>query len=245
MTDLAPPTDQAKIARLLDFETTALPEDPTAAIVEAAFLDVDLVAPGFPVRPNSAWQSLIDPGFPIPPETMAVHHITDEDVAGAPSRNIAYQALAAGLADTDVYVAHNAKFEQHFYSNRPQRWICTYRCALRAWPDAPAHSNQVLRYFLKLDIDRARAFPPHRALPDCYVTAEILRALLALRPLERLIEISAQPPVLPRCTIGEHRGKTWPDVPIGFLKWMLDKDSMDADLKHNAKREIKRREASK
>jgi exodeoxyribonuclease X len=239
---LAPPADQAKIARLVDFETTGLPEDPAAAICEAARLDIDLGAPDFPILTGSAWSSLINPGIPIPPETMAVHHITDEDVAGAPDRLFAYQALAAGLAESDVYVAHNAKFEQHFYSKRPQRWVDTYKCALRAWPEAPSHSNQVLRYWLKLGVDRRLADPAHRALPDCFVTAEILRRLLSMRPLERLIEISGQPTILPRCTIGEHRGKPWADVPIGFLKWMADKDSMDADLKHNAKREIKRRE---
>lgn len=238
------PAVEARLARLVDFETTGLPEDPAATICEAAKLDVDLTKPDFPIIGSSAWSSLINPGIPIPPETMAVHHIMDADVVDSPKAGEAWKRLAEGMTEGDVYVAHLAKFEQHFYSNRPQRWICTYRCALRAWPDAPSHSNQVLRYFLGLDVDRSLASPPHRALPDCYVTAEILRKLLALRPIERLIEISSQPPVLPRCTIGEHRGKPWADVPIGFLKWMSDKDTMDADLRHNAKRELKRRAAA-
>jgi hypothetical protein len=25
-------------------------------------------------------------------------------------------------------------------------WICTYKCALRVWPDLDGHSNQELRY---------------------------------------------------------------------------------------------------
>jgi exodeoxyribonuclease X len=231
----------AKIARILDFETDALPEDKDAAICEVAFVDMDLSTSE--IMAASRWQSLIKTARPMPVMAMSIHHITDAMLADAPPRTHAYQALAAGMSDDDVYVAHNAAFDSSFYPGRPQRWICTYRCALRAWPDAERHTNQYLRYLLGLDLDERLAMPPHRAAADVWVTAHILKALLALRPLERLIEVSSQPPVLPRCTIGEHRGKPWPDVPLGFLKWMVDKDSMDADLRHNAKREIKRREA--
>jgi exodeoxyribonuclease X len=38
-------------------------------------------------------------------------------------------------------------------------WVCTYKCALRIWPDLPSHGNQALRYHLGLinpfGIDRA------------------------------------------------------------------------------------------
>src|SRR5262245_25865334 len=38
-------------------------------------------------------------------------------------------------------------------------WLCTYKSALRAWPDAPRHSNSVLRYWLGIDI------PPDPLMP--------------------------------------------------------------------------------
>jgi exodeoxyribonuclease X len=220
-----------RIARVLDFETTGLPEDEAAEIVEAGFVDVDLVADGFPIIAGSAWQSLVKPVGPIPAVTMAVHHIMPEDVADAPHAMVAWQALRAGMNPADVYAAHNADFEKHFFKGAGQSYVCTYKCALRAWPDAPSHSNQALRYHLELPVDRALAEPSHRALPDAYVTAHILQALLKLRPLERLIEISKEPGFLPRMTLGEHYGKKFSEVPRGYLEWMVGKMANDPKRK--------------
>lgn len=220
----------AKIARVIDFETTGLPEDETSAICEAGFVDVDLTAPELPL--GREWTSLINPRCPIPPQTMAVHHITDAEVADAPLVGEAWLQLAAGMMDDDIYVAHNAQFEQHFYTGRPQRWVCTWKCALRAWPEAPGHNNQVLRYWLGADVDPVKAMPPHRALPDAYVTAHILRKLLLLRPIERLVEISAEPGFLPKMTFGEHFGKKFSEIPSSYLEWMVGK--MSGDKKRDA-----------
>ena len=236
--------DVARIARVVDLETTGFPEDMDAEICEAAKLDVDLTADGFPIIADSAWSSLIKPLRPIPPVTMAVHHITNEDVADAPPHAAMSLAFGAGMSDQDVYVAHKADFEQHFYPKKPQRWVCTYKCALRAWPDAPGHSNQVLRYHLQLPVDPVLAMPPHRALPDCRVTAEILRLLLGLRPLDRLVEISSQPGFLPKFNFGKHTGKSFQEVAEtdrSYLVWIVEKSDMDRDIKFTAKHWLGRR----
>jgi len=58
---------------IFDVETTGL--DPTyARIIELGFQL--FTADGL----QKEWRSLIDPGVPIPPETTAVHHITDDDI---------------------------------------------------------------------------------------------------------------------------------------------------------------------
>ncbi len=44
--------------------------------------------------------------------------------------------------------------------------------AMHVWPDAPRHSNQVLRYWRNLVLDNALAMLPHRAGPDAWVTAQ-------------------------------------------------------------------------
>jgi exodeoxyribonuclease X len=221
-----------RIARVIDFETTGLPEDENAEIIEAGFLDVDLASEGFPIVPGSEWQSLVKPVGGIPPVTMAVHHIIPDDVADAPHAMVAWQALRAGMTEADVYAAHNAVFEQHFFKGAGQAYICTYKCALRAWPDAPSHSNQALRYHLGLPIDRKLAEPPHRALPDAYVTAHILQELLKMRPLERLVEISKEPGFLPRMTLGEHYGKKFSEVPRAYLEWLVTKMAGDPKRKN-------------
>jgi DNA polymerase III epsilon subunit-like protein len=76
----------------------------------------------------------------------------------------------------DAYVAHNCSFERSFLGPHlgDTMWVCTYKCALRVWPDLAAHGNQALRYHFghvnPLGVDRARLVP-HRALSDAIVTA--------------------------------------------------------------------------
>lgn len=233
-------TGTAKIARVLDFESTGLPDNPDATLCEAGFVDLDLTDQTFPL--GRTWSTLINPGCPIPPETMAVHHITDSDVADAPTIRQALDAIDAGMGAADVYVAHHADFEKHFYG-RDVLWIDTWKCALRAWPEAPAHSNQVLRYWLGLDLDLARATPPHRALPDAYVTAHILRKLLQLRPVDRLVQISTEPGFLTKVHLGKHKGKTFKEVAAadpGYLSWIVEKSDMGPDEKFSAAHWLKK-----
>lgn len=238
MTDALP--DQAAIARVIDFESTGFPEDPASRICEAALIDVDLTKPEFPVLDGTAWSSLVNPECPIPPEVSAIHHIVDADVVRAAPLELALRALGSQMSEHDVYVAHQAKFEQHFFPVK-QRWICTYKCALRAWPDAPGWSNQTLRYWLGLEVDRDRAQPPHRALPDAYVTAHILRKMLLLRPVERLLKISSEPGFLPKLTFGKHYGVKFSEVETSYLDWLVKQADMDEDVLFTANYWLARR----
>ena len=89
-----------------------------------------------------------------------------------------------------MFVAHKWAFEaqwlEGYLHGHPS--ICTYKAALRVWPDAPGYSNQVLRYWLRpKGFSPAIAGTPHRALPDAYVTAFVLRELLEMETVEELI----------------------------------------------------------
>lgn len=218
--DFQPPA----IARVTDIETTGRQEDPDPRICELGFIDLDLAS----MELANATEILVDPDQKMPPEVMAVHHLTDEDLAGQAHVLEAWGALNEGLGDDDVVVAHNYEFERFFLPMR-QRWICTYKCAVRAWPDAPGHSNQVLRYWLGLELDRDRAQPPHRALPDAYVTAHILKALLRMRPISRLIEVTAEPIIFKTMTFGKHKGMLCKDVPTDYWDWYLNKATETRD----------------
>ena len=71
--------------RVVDLETTGRPEDAVKAICEIGWTDVVVPvgyegAGGIVQIPHAA---LVNPGHPIPPETRAVHHISDADVVGA------------------------------------------------------------------------------------------------------------------------------------------------------------------
>jgi exodeoxyribonuclease X len=172
-----------------------------------------------------------------------VHHISLAECQGK-------QPFEAGdmFRDMDIQAlaAHNADFELKFFDS-PLPVICTYKSALRAWPDAPSHSNGALRYWLEdqglITLDHASTQPAHRAGPDTYVTAHILLALFNAGHTGReMIAWSKEPRLLPTCPIGaEWRGKKWAEVDGGFLGWMLRQPTMEEDLKWNAKREIARR----
>ena len=88
-----------------------------------------------------------------------------------------------------IFAAHNCEFEQGYLVAPPgTQWICTLKCSLRAWPDAPATGNQVLRYHHKFDayegFDRALASRAHRAEPDAYVTAYLVHKLLSVHGID-------------------------------------------------------------
>jgi exodeoxyribonuclease X len=156
-----------------------------------------------------------------------------------------------GSLNSTAFAAHSAKFERQWCTPDivgEVPWICTYKCALRAWPEAPGHSNQTLRYWLNpVGLNRASATPAHRAGPDAYVTAFLLRELLRLHPLEDLLKWSSEPAVLIRVPFGKRsdeggwRGTRWADVEEGFLYWVERRDFSE-DILHTVRLEIARRE---
>ncbi len=216
--------------RIIDFETTGMPDTLVKAICEVGWTDI--LPSSTELRPIA---HLIDPGHPIPPEARAIHHIADADVAGCPSPTDACLMLMDGMPEDGIFVAHNAEFEQAFFAGGDHRWICTYKCALRAWPDAPAHTNQALRYWLGVNLDHALAMPPHRAGPDAYVTAHILRELLQNHSSEELLQWSREPTLPVRINFGKHKGARWSDLDEGYLNWIVNKaDRLSADDKRVA-----------
>lgn len=224
------------LIRIIDMETTG-EKTPEAEVCEVGICDFDL-EPRL-IHPPRAWLCCV---ARMPPEVQAVHHISlEECLPCAPfdGADVTHDAISA-------YAAHNAAFELQFFGAPPPYWICTWKSALRMWPDAPSHSNQALRYWLAaqglVELDHDTAMPPHRAGPDAYVTAHILRALFEAGATgKEMIGWTREPALLPRCPIGKFRGKPWAEVESGFLGWMLKQADMEADLKWNAQRELNRR----
>lgn len=85
---------------VVDLETTGA--DPqTAEIVQVAVVQIDMG------QQTSSWKSLVKPTAPIPAEATAVHGISNNDVADAPSWE---EVMADYLARTEgrVMVGYNA-----------------------------------------------------------------------------------------------------------------------------------------
>lgn len=219
--------------RVIDLETTGLPEDQVKAICEIGWTDFD-----------ERWQfdgphsQIVNPGHPIPPVTRAVHHISDEEAATGISPRDACFKLMAGMEPDDMFAAHNAEFERSFFGGGNHRWICTMKCAQHLFPDAPGHSNQVLRYWLNLDgdgMDSGAAMPPHRAGPDTLVTAHLLSRMMLMASCDELVRLTTEPVILRNVTFGKHRGSKWSELPRDYLWWIVNKSDLGADEKHTAR----------
>lgn len=225
--------------RVLDFETTGTP--PEADVIEAAYVDVVYheYTAGGETRGNwvieePGWSTLVRSSRPIEVEARAAHHLSDAEVAGGAMWDETMWELGGGNTRNcpDYYCAHNAAFERQFFA--PAKWICTYKAALRLWENAPRHTNQVLRYWLD-DCDPGEAgMPPHRALPDCRVTALILVRCLEAASVDQLVAWTEQPEWRPVINFGKHRGRRWTEVPKDYIAWVLRQD-FDEDTKWNAR----------
>lgn len=110
----------------LDTETTGT--GATAEAIEVAVVagDGDLV-----------FATLLKPRHPIPPATIAVHGITDADVAAAPTLPEVYPALRDAIAGR-VVVVYNAPFDRRlieqtcrFHGAEPPP--AHYECAMRSY----------------------------------------------------------------------------------------------------------------
>lgn len=228
-------------ARVVDLETTGTPEDEDAEIIEIGTIDVNL----YTLKLNDQWETLCRPRGPIPAVTKAVHHIVEDDLKDAPEYREIIDQVFEDMNEGDYLVAHNAKFEQHFIGQPGQRWIDTYKVARVVWPDAPTHSNQGLRYWLDLPVDRERATPPHRALPDAYVTACLFVRLLDEKTPEQMAHISQYPALLRKITFGtKAKGQTYEEAPLDYLDWIANKSDMNEDTKFTAKYWLKKRNAA-
>lgn len=153
---------------VLDTETTGL--DPSAdQIVQIALITV---ADGEPV---STFSSFVNPRRPMPEEATKINHITDADLAGAPTaKNLAGKVLS--MIDGQTVIAHNAKFDIEFL----ERWaraagksvyvncIDTILLARKAFP---AVGSYALQHLIRvLGIESADA---HRADADTLATQQL------------------------------------------------------------------------
>lgn len=163
-------------AIVLDTETTGMSRD-NDQIIELALVRFEYgTETGEIARITDVYSGLEDPGRPIPPESTAIHGITDAMVARAPSLKSALK-YARRLCRGRIVAAHSARFDLSFVGpSVAAEALCTMRLARALFPEAPNHKNQTLRQFLDIDGRTGEWFPAHRALGDALVSAHILIA---------------------------------------------------------------------
>ena len=237
---MPPPPPQ--LIRVVDLETTG-PAPPVHGVCEIGWQDVALGADGRWELHGEGGSRLVNPGRQIPPITQAIHHILDEQVADAPYWHDVARAVLDPWPRRLALAAHRTTAELEFCTpalTRNADWVCTWKCAMRLWPDCPSFSNQVLRYWRKPEgIVHERGLPAHRAFPDSYVTAFHLRDMLNQVGLPQLIEWSNLPGLLPRVRQGPDRGKDWREIEDESLARFLG--DRDIDVRFTAETELARR----
>jgi exodeoxyribonuclease X len=221
---------------VVDTETSDLEPNQGATILELAWIILENT--GEKWKPTSAYETYIQYDGPINPKAQASHHINPSRLKPpfAIVRSDAVGKLSEIAVPDTFLVAHNAEFDSKFLPELvTSHWICTYRCAKRIWPQAPGYSNQVLRYWLKVDPDLSIApsvkpRAPHQALYDVATTTGILQKMLELHTPQELLQMSG-PVKLETIGFGKHKGLRFDQVPRDYLAWLRGQSNLDSDLK--------------
>ena len=102
-------------AAIVDTETTGT--DPVAdKVIELAILKFEYCAESGAIgRVLGRYDAFEDPEMPIPPESTAIHGITDDMVRG---QRLDDAAIAVLLEGVGLVVAHNARFDRGFLETR-------------------------------------------------------------------------------------------------------------------------------
>lgn len=237
---------QDVVFAITDTETTG--RDPEDRAIEIASVKWQ-AGKGFLEMPKS-W--LVNPHRLIHPSAMAVHHLTEEDIAGAPDLEVVQPEVIDYVKGTTL-IAHNASFDMGMLPFLPEPefpWLDSLRIARHVWKkgalnadghDLNSHTCQELRYWLKLKVD-TMGLPAHRAAADILVAGEVFGAAVKLYmelsgndSYEDFVEFAKAPVLVEKMGFSKYKGELLTNVPTDFYGWLLNKVhdqemSIDDDL---------------
>lgn len=198
-----------------DTETTGIRSEKDR-IIEIAAYDPAL---------NRTFEKLINPGSPIPKEATAIHGITDEMVASAPSFLEVGKEFIEFCSGDVVLIAHNNDaFDIHFLRQEfkrcevamPEwRFLDTLKWARRYRTDLPRHSLQFLREVYEIPANNA-----HRALDDVIVLHQVFSLMTDDLTIEEIYQLLNKPRVIQHMPFGKYQGKPLKEIPKDYLEWL-------------------------
>lgn len=198
-----------------DTETTGIKAD-RDRIVEIAAYD--------PVR-NLRFEKLVNPGVIIPEEVTAIHNISNEMVADAPSfASIGAEFIKFCEGDV-VLIAHNNdafdyyflkhEFARHEIEMPEWKFLDTLKWARRYRPDLPRHTLQFLREIYGIAANNA-----HRALDDVIVLHDVFQLMIDDLTIDEVYALLKKPKLMQHMPFGKHQGVPLNKIPKNYIDWL-------------------------
>lgn len=215
-----------KRAIYYDLETTGT--DPVKdRIVEIAAFDPEL---------NRTFERFVNPGCLIPPETSAIHNITDEMVKDAfPFAEVGKDFFEFCQGDIVLIAHNNDSFDAQFLRHEAKRhqlelpsfpMIDTLKWSRKYRSDLPRHNLQFLRSIYGFPENGA-----HRALNDVLTLHKVFSVMIDDLSFETILQLMAPesgmgslPTIMP---FGKYRGKPLETLPIDYVKWLKSQGALD------------------
>lgn len=195
---------------------------------------------------NRTFEKLVNPGSPIPAEATAIHHITNEMVADAPSFAVVGAEFIEFCAGDTLLIAHNNdNFDIHFIRNEferhqlqfPTHWqfLDSLKWARRYRPDLPRHTLQFLREMYGIKSNNA-----HRALDDVIVLHQVFSSMIDDLTIEEVYELLNRPRTIQHMPFGKHQGQPLSQVPKAYVQWLASSGAFDKPENQELKECFKR-----
>lgn len=205
-----------------DTETTGIRSDKDR-IVEIAAYD--------PER-DLRFEKFVNPGIPIPREASAIHHITDEMVASAPSFAQIGAEFIQFCEGEVVLIAHNndsfdyhflrCEFERHQIQMPAWKFMDSLKWARRYRPDLPRHTLQFLREIYGIAANQA-----HRALDDVIVLYQIFQAFIDDLSIDEVYALLNKSRSIQMMPFGKHQGQALSQIPRTYIQWLASSGALD------------------
>lgn len=181
---------------------------------------------------DASFVTFIHPGCPIPAETTAIHHITDEMVASAPTFSQAVPDFLRFCEGDVVLIAHNndnfdlpflrSEFSRNKLEMPKWKFLDSLKWARRYRPDLPRHNLQFLREIYGIAPNKA-----HRALEDVMVLQQVFSAMIDDLSLEDIYNLLNQNRAIQHMPFGKHQGKPLKQVPRDYVQWLAGSGAFD------------------
>lgn len=218
-----------------DTETTGIKAE-KEHIIEIAAFDPVL---------NRHFEKFVNPGRPIPREATAIHHITDEMVASAPSfKEVGAEFIAFCEGDV-VLIAHNndnfdfhflrIEFERHHLQMPSWKFLDTLKWARKYRPDLPRHTLQFLREIYGITANTA-----HRALDDVIILHQLFQFLIDDLSIEEVYTLLNRPRSIQHMPFGKHQGQPLNQIPPAYIQWLASSGAFDKPENQELKESFQR-----